>query len=116
MTFAEEQGVPYVTLTYAQSLDGSIAATPGRPLSISGPVSMTLTHALRAAHDAILVGIGTILADNPQLTVRYLKGKDPQPVIVDSRLRCPLDARVLRHDPPVPVSYTHLTLPTIYSV
>lgn len=97
LTFAEEQGTPHVTLAYAQSLDGSIAATPGRPLTISGPVSMTLTHALRATHDAILVGIGTIIADNPQLTVRRVAGPDPQPIAVDSTLRFPVDARLFAH-------------------
>jgi len=93
-------GRPLVTLSYAQSIDGCIARRPGRPLTLSNRQSQTMTHRLRSLHDAILVGIGTILADNPQLTVRYTNGKNPQPVIVDSRLRCPVDARVLRHDPP----------------
>jgi len=88
---------PLVTLTYAQSLDGSIAAVPGRPLALSGPESTTFTHQLRAAHDAILVGIGTVLADNPRLTVRLASGPDPQPVVLDSHLRFPLDANLLRH-------------------
>src|SRR5262249_24805677 len=71
-------GRPLVTLSYAQSVDGSIAARPGQPLALSGAQSMTLTHQLRAAHDAILVGIGTVLADNPRLTVRLVEGKNPQ--------------------------------------
>jgi GTP cyclohydrolase II len=90
-------GRPYVTLTYAQSLDGSIAGRPGHPLPLSGAASMALTHSLRAAHDAILVGIGTVLADNPNLNVRLVNGKNPQPVIVDSRLRFPVYANLLRH-------------------
>jgi GTP cyclohydrolase II len=69
---AGERGLPFVTLTYAQSLDGSIAAADGRPLTLSGLPAMTVTHALRATHDAILVGIGTVLADDPQLTVRLV--------------------------------------------
>jgi GTP cyclohydrolase II len=92
-------GRPFVTLTYAQSLDGSIAADPGQPLSLSGPQSLLLTHYLRAAHDAILVGIGTVLADNPLLNVRLVEGKNPQPVIVDSQLRFPLEANLLRRHP-----------------
>ncbi|MEW6388296.1 MAG: RibD family protein [Thermodesulfobacteriota bacterium] len=91
-------GRPFITLTYAQSLDGSIAARPGRPLLLSGPESQTLTHALRAAHDAILVGIGTVLADDPRLTVRLAPGANPQPVVVDSRLRFPLYANLLRQN------------------
>lgn len=86
---------PYVTLSYAQSIDGSIAYRPGRPLALSCSESLAFTHYLRSAHDAILVGIGTILADNPSLTVRYFEGKSPQPVIVDGRLRFPLNAQVL---------------------
>ncbi len=89
-------GRPYVTLTYAQSLDGSIAARRGEQTIISGPEAGKLTHRLRAAHDAILVGIGTVIADDPQLTVRLVRGKDPQPVILDSRLRFPPWARLLR--------------------
>jgi len=91
-------GRPLVTLTYAQSLDGSIAARPGRPLALSGPQSQALTHALRASHDAILVGIGTVLADNPRLNVRLVPGTNPQPVVLDSRLRFPLYAQLLRQN------------------
>lgn len=94
-----EPGRPFVTLSYAQSLDGCVAAIPGQPLALSGPQSMTVTHRLRAAHDAILVGIGTVLADNPRLTVRLVDGKNPQPVVVDSRLRFPLQANLLRDHP-----------------
>jgi GTP cyclohydrolase II len=90
-------GRPLVTLSYAQSLDGSIADRPGRPLALSGNQSMIFTHSLRAFHDAILVGIGTVLADNPRLNVRLVDGKSPQPVIVDSRLRFPPYANLLRN-------------------
>jgi len=92
-------GRPFVTLSYAQSMDGSIAARPGQPLALSGALSMTLTHQLRVAHDAILVGIGTVLADNPRLTVRLVEGKNPQPIVADSRLRFPLSANLLCQHP-----------------
>ena len=92
-------GLPFVTLSYAQSLDGSIAARRGAPLALSGEKSLLLTHQLRAAHDAILVGIGTVLADNPSLTVRLVAGRNPQPVILDSRLRFPREASMLKGDP-----------------
>jgi GTP cyclohydrolase II len=86
-----------VTLSYAQSLDGSIAARRGSPLALSGSKSLVLTHKLRAAHDAILVGIGTVLADKPCLNTRLVKGKSPQPVVLDSHLRFPLDVDLLRN-------------------
>ena len=91
----EKTGLPFVTVSYAQSLDGSIALRSGYPLEISCPESRLLTHSLRALHEGILVGIGTVLADDPQLTVRDAPGQSPQPIILDSRLRFPLYARLL---------------------
>jgi len=88
---------PLVTVTYAQSLDGSIALERKGQLELSGDESRLMTHRLRAAHDAILVGIGTILADDPRLTARLAGGKNPQPVIVDTHLRFPLTARLLQN-------------------
>ena len=91
------EGHPLVTLSYAQSLDGSIALRRGEPLALSGAESMRLTHQLRAVHDAILVGIGTIKADNPQLTVRLVEGPSPIPVILDSHLKTSPQARIFQH-------------------
>ena len=102
----DETGRPFVTLSFAQSLDGSIAAEPGEPLQISGEESMTFTHQLRGLHDAILVGIGTVLADDPRLTVRYAEGAHPQPIVLDSRLRFPLDATLLKTAGPAPIIAT----------
>jgi riboflavin-specific deaminase-like protein len=87
---------PFVTLSYAQSLDGSITGRAGGSLRLSGPAALRLTHQLRASHDAILVGIGTVLADDPRLTVRLVDGRNPQPIVVDTRLRFPLTANLLR--------------------
>jgi 3,4-dihydroxy 2-butanone 4-phosphate synthase/GTP cyclohydrolase II len=89
-------GRPFVTLAYAQSLDGSLAARRGEPLSLSGLESQKLTHRLRASHSAILVGISTLLADDPQLNVRLVEGENPQPVVLDSRLRTRFKARVFQ--------------------
>lgn len=89
--------LPFVTLSYAQSIDGSIAAMDRTPLHISSSESMTLTHMLRATHDAILVGVGTVIADDPKLTVRLVPGDDPQPIILDSQLRTPRSARCLQN-------------------
>ena len=66
-------------------------------MALSGPQSLVLCHQLRAQHDAILVGINTILADDPQLTVRLAAGKNPQPIVLDSCLRFPLAAKIGRH-------------------
>jgi riboflavin-specific deaminase-like protein len=94
---------PFVTLTWAQSIDGSIALPGGRGVALSGLDSLALTHAVRAAHDAILVGIETLLADDPQLTVRHWPGRSPAPVVLDSGLRTPPAARLLTAGPDRPV-------------
>ena len=90
---------PLVLLSYAQSIDGSLTARRGRSLPLSGSASLRFTHHLRASHDAILVGIGTVLADDPRLTVRHAEGSDPRPIVIDSALRCPPSARLLQHAP-----------------
>jgi GTP cyclohydrolase II len=88
-------GRPFVTLSYAQTLDGSLTLRAGQASPISGPESKLMTHRLRAAHDAILIGIGTLLADDPRLTARRAGGPHPRPVVLDSTLRTPRDARLL---------------------
>jgi riboflavin-specific deaminase-like protein len=87
---------PFILVSYAQSIDGSIATGDRRPLRLSGQASMQLTHRLRSLFDAILVGIDTVLADNPQLTVRLVEGKSPRPVVLDTHLRTPAESRLLQ--------------------
>lgn len=99
---AQAHGRPLVGLCYAQSLDGCLTDQPGAPLALSGLQSSQLTHRLRASFDGILAGIGTLLADDPELTVRLVEGRHPQPIILDSRLRTPLEARLLRSDRQAP--------------
>lgn len=95
-----------MTLSYAQTLDGCLTPWPGQPVELSGPESKLLTHRLRAAHDAILVGIGTVLADDPRLTARLVNGPHPRPVIADSHLRTPPTARLLAENPHRPLIAT----------
>ncbi len=89
---------PFVVLKYAQSLDGRIATSTGDSKWISGEPERQLSHALRAACDAVMVGIGTVIADDPELTVRMVPGASPMRVVLDTSLRLPVEAKVVRSD------------------
>ncbi len=89
-------GLPFVALKWAMSLDGKTALRRGTLTRLTGEIARRYAHELRNTYDAILVGINTILADDPQLTCRIEGGRDPLRVILDSRLRIPLGARVLQ--------------------
>ncbi len=88
------RGRPLATLKLALSLDGRIAAASGDSQWISSPASRALVHRWRSEADAVMVGAGTVLADNPRLTCRIAGGRDPVRVIIDGRLRCSPRARV----------------------
>lgn len=83
---------PFVLLSWAQSIDAALSHSPGQRTPISGPESQLLTHLIRSMADGICVGIGTVLADRPQLSTRAVPGPSPRPVILDSRLRTPPDS------------------------
>ncbi len=99
-------GRPFVVLKYTQTLDGRVAAVSGDSEQISGAAESRISHALRAACDAVLVGVGTVLSDDPQLTVRAVPGRSPARVILDSRLRSPITAAVFAPDAPTYVMTT----------
>jgi diaminohydroxyphosphoribosylaminopyrimidine deaminase/5-amino-6-(5-phosphoribosylamino)uracil reductase len=88
-------GLPLVTLKFAQTLDGKIATVTGDSKWISNPSSLRFAHRLRSIHDAVLVGVETIIRDDPRLTVRLVTGKSPLRIVADSRLRIPLGCKVL---------------------
>jgi diaminohydroxyphosphoribosylaminopyrimidine deaminase/5-amino-6-(5-phosphoribosylamino)uracil reductase len=92
-----ETGLPFVTVKYAQTLDGRIATATGESQWISSTASLKFAHQLRAEHDAILVGRKTVDKDNPELTVRLVKGRNPLRVIVDSELKISPTAKVLQN-------------------
>ena len=91
-------GRPLVTLKLAASLDGRIATRTGASRWITGPRARRFVHRLRNETDAVMVGAGTVIADDPSLTCRVRGGRDPLRVIVDGRLRLPREARVLTKD------------------
>lgn len=100
------QDRPFVALKYAQTLDGRIATSTGDARWISGEAERRVSHALRAACDGVMVGVGTIVADQPQLTVRSVSGASPTRIVLDSGLRLPMSSRVLDIDAPTTIITT----------
>ena len=95
-------GQSYLTLKLAISLDGRIATRTGASKWITGPESRMRVQTLRASHDAVMVGVNTVLADNPRLTVRDVPGRSPVRVIVDSKLRIPTTSQVVQTAAQIP--------------
>lgn len=81
-----------------QSLDGQIATATGQSKYINGEGGLTHLHRLRAWADAVIIGVGTLVADNPRLNVRYVQGEDPARVVIDPTGRAPRDALCLADD------------------
>ncbi len=95
-------GRPYVTMKYAMTLDGKTATRAGASRWITGTEARQRVHRDRHANAAIMVGVSTVLADNPLLTCRLEGGRDPLRVICDTRLRTPLDSQIVRTAGQVP--------------
>ncbi|HTX18337.1 MAG TPA: bifunctional diaminohydroxyphosphoribosylaminopyrimidine deaminase/5-amino-6-(5-phosphoribosylamino)uracil reductase RibD [Bacteroidota bacterium] len=87
-------GIPFVALKAATTGDGYVAKPDGSSRWITNARSRRIVHELRSEYDAVAVGAGTVLADDPLLTVRHVKGRDPVRVVIDGRLRVGLTARV----------------------
>jgi diaminohydroxyphosphoribosylaminopyrimidine deaminase/5-amino-6-(5-phosphoribosylamino)uracil reductase len=104
-------GLPHLTLKAATTLDGRIAARSGESKWITGPLARREAHRMRARCDAVMVGVSTVLADDPELTVRALRGSNPLRVVLDSRLRTPLDCKLVRTARRLPTLILHAPRP-----
>ena len=110
-------GRPFVLAKYAMTLDGKIAARTGDSRWVTGAAARACVHRLRAQVDAVMVGVGTVLADNPALTARPDEfggepaARQPLRIVVDSRGRTPLEARVLDGSAPTLIATTALADP-----
>lgn len=96
--FVHKYGRPFVSLKAAMSLDGRMTLANGSSKWITGIEARTESHRMRAENDAVLVGIGTVLTDDPELTVRHVEGVNPLRVVMDSGLRTPPSAKIIGHD------------------
>ena len=95
-------GLPFVTMKYAMTLDGKIACYTGDSKWITGEAARAYVQQERLRHSAIMVGVGTVLADDPMLTCRLENGRDPIRIICDSMLRTPLDCNIVKTAREVP--------------
>ena len=95
-------GSSFLTLKSALSLDGRIATKTGVSKWITSKESRSYSHNLRARHDAVLVGINTVMADDPRLTVRSATGRNPVRIVVDSKLRLPIDRKLVQSAQEIP--------------
>lgn len=95
-------GLPFVTMKYAMTMDGKIACYTGESKWITGEASRANVQLDRLRHSAIMVGIGTVLADNPMLTCRLENGRNPIRIICDSKLRTPLESNIVKTAKEVP--------------
>ncbi|WP_159455440.1 RibD family protein [Pseudobacteriovorax antillogorgiicola] len=107
----EDRETPFVTLSFAQSLDACLSAEKDQSTKISDYEADILTHQIRAIHDGILVGINTILVDDPQLNVRLVEGPSPTAVVLDPNLDTPTDSRIFKLRCKTPIICCDETVP-----
>jgi diaminohydroxyphosphoribosylaminopyrimidine deaminase / 5-amino-6-(5-phosphoribosylamino)uracil reductase len=100
-------GRPFVTAKAALSLDGRMATKTGDSKWITGDAARAEAHRLRAESDGVLVGVGTVLADDPELTCRLVPGPSPARFVLDTNLRIPLDSALVRTACEVPLTVMH---------
>ncbi len=106
-TVHRSKGRPEITLKAAITLDGALATITGDSKWISSKESRTLAHGMRADSDAVLVGIETVLHDDPELTVRHCPGKNPLRIVMDSRLRISVDSKIVQGAKETPLLLAH---------
>lgn len=102
-----QTGRPYAVLKAAVTLDGRLAARTGDSRWVTGPEARAEAHRRRDRADAVLVGVGTVLADDPALTVRHVAGRDPIRIVLDTHLRTPPEAALVRHASGAPTWILH---------
>lgn len=95
-----KEKLPYITIKIAQSIDGKISSNKNKQTWLTGKESIRFVHKLRSQYDAVLVGAGTIKIDNPLLTVRNIKGRNPIRIIIDGNLKSPIKSKIFNSDEP----------------
>lgn len=95
-----QKKIPFITVKIAQTIDGKISETRNKQTWLTGKESIKFVHKLRSNIDAVIVGAGTIKADDPRLTVREVKGRNPVRIIIDGKLRIPLKSKVVECEDP----------------
>jgi diaminohydroxyphosphoribosylaminopyrimidine deaminase/5-amino-6-(5-phosphoribosylamino)uracil reductase len=90
-----KSSLPFIHLKIAQSLDGRIATASGSSQWITNVNALKMVHQLRAEYDAVLIGINTVIQDNPALTVRHARGRNPMRIILDEKLQIPDNAKLI---------------------
>jgi diaminohydroxyphosphoribosylaminopyrimidine deaminase/5-amino-6-(5-phosphoribosylamino)uracil reductase len=100
-------GLPYVTLKAAVTLDGRMASQSGDSRWVTGDAARKHVHRMRDRSDAVMIGVGTVLADDPALTVRHVRGRDPLRVVLDSTLLTPLSSQLVQSAREIPTLIFH---------